>query len=342
MSKKDEDELKNHAIIMTGRIRLARNLSEYPFETKLSDEGAKEMVQKILGVTDELSEKNQRKYYGMRISNLSETDRAAMVERHLISPDLAKKKQETGLILSEDEMVSILINEEDHVRIQVVVDDDIQKAYEIANEIDNITYEKLHYAYDHKYGYLTACPTNVGTGMRASYMLFLPALDMAGKLPRLIEEVGKYGITIRGFYGEGSKGLGSIYQISNQRTLGLSEQEILSQLNQMVRQVVKEEIRFRIHILQNNYEEFEDQIYKAYGILKYARRIGSAEAMELLAEVKLGIDLGIIEMEQEIDLFGLMMSLQPATLMWKIGKNIGKTGRDLLRAETIRNYLPEV
>lgn len=342
MSKEFDEELKNQDIIISGRIRLARNLKEYPFESKMSDEIASEMVEKVLNITKELTVKGHQKFYPFRISNLSLTDKTAMVERHLISPALAGKEQNTGLILSEDEVISILINEEDHVRIQVVMDQDIDRAYEIANEIDDILYEKLNFAYDKKYGYLTACPTNVGTGMRASYMLFLPALDMADRMTKLMEEVGKYGVVIRGIYGEGSKGLGSIYQISNQRTLGLTEQEILSQLNQIVRQVIKEELKFREYIVKKTYDEFENQIFKAYGILKYARKIDSSEAMELLAQIKLGKDLGIIQFKEEMNLFELMMSLQPATLMWRVGKNIGKAGRDLLRAETIRNSIPEL
>jgi protein arginine kinase len=266
-----------------------------------------------------------------------------MVERHIVSPLLAEKEQTTGLILSEDETVSIMINEEDHVRIQAIVAGmNLEGAYEIANRIDDIAYEQLKFAYDEKYGYMTSCPTNSGTGMRASCMVFLPALSAARMIQKLFEEVGRYGVTIRGIYGEGTKSLGSIYQISNQKTLGNSELEIIDNLKRIVDQVVKQERKRREYMLSLNSDEIEDQVYRAYGVLKYARNISSDDAMTLLSQLKFGLDCGLIKFDKEFNIHKMMMGVQPGSLQWTIGKNVGSIARDRARAEYIRKELPTI
>ena len=266
-----------------------------------------------------------------------------MVERHIVSPLLAEKKQATGLILSEDETVSIMINEADHGRIQAIVGGmNLEQAYEEADKTDDIAYEKLHFAYDEKYGYLTACPTNAGTGMRASFMVFLPALSSARMIQKLIEEVGKYGVTIRGIYGEGTKSLGNIYQISNQKTLGNSEREIIDNLNRIVMQVVKQERKRREYMLSVNSDDIQDQVYRSYGVLRYARQISSNDAMTLLSQLKFGLDSGLIKFDREFNIHKLMMGVQPGSLQWSLGKNVGSITRDQARAEYIRKELPTI
>jgi len=330
-------------VVISSRIRLARNMENYLFSSKLGDDQAAVLVDEVKGITATLSEKDNRKYYSCNISTLSDIDKTAMVERHIVSPLLAEKEQATGLILSEDETISIMINEEDHVRIQAIVGGmNLERAYSEADHIDDILYEKLRYAYDEKYGYLTACPTNAGTGMRASCMVFLPALSAARLIQKLIEEVGKYGVTIRGIYGEGSKSLGSIYQISNQKTMGNSESEIIENLKRIVFQVVKQERKRREYMLSVNADEIEDQVFRSYGVLKYARQISSDDAMTLLSQLKFGQDCGLVKFDREFNVHKLMMGVQPGSLQWTLGKNVGSLTRDQSRAEYIRKELPTI
>ena len=330
-------------VVISSRVRLARNLEDYMFSPLLEEEEAIKLVNQVKGITSALEEEDHRKYYSCNIKTLSDIDKAAMVERHIVSPLLVDKEQTTGLILSEDETVSIMINEEDHVRIQAIVGGmNLEKAYEVANHIDDLAYDKLKFAYDEKYGYMTSCPTNVGTGMRASCMVFLPALNAARMIQKLIEEVGRYGVTIRGIYGEGTKSLGSIYQISNQKTLGNSERDIIQNLNRIVDQVMKQERKRREYMLSLNTDEIEDQVYRAYGMLKYARQITPDEAMSLLSQIKFGADSGLIKFDREFNVHNMMMGVQPGSLQWTLGKNVGSTTRDKSRAEYISKELPRI
>lgn len=343
MLKWYEQNVPDNDVVISSRVRLARNLESYPFSGKLNEDQAVTLVNEVKQITPSLSEEDSRKYYACNISTLSDIDKSAMVERHIVSPLLAAKEQTTGLILSEDETVSIMINEEDHVRIQTIIGGmNLDQAYELADKIDDVAYDKLHFAYDEKYGYLTECPTNAGTGMRASCMVFLPALSSARLIQKLIEEVGKYGMTIRGIYGEGSKSLGSMFQISNQKTLGNSEREIIENLKRIVVQIVKQERKRREYMLSLNSEELKDQVYRTYGTLKYARQITSEDAMTLLSQLKFGMDCELIKFDREFNIHKLMMGVQPGSLQWTLGKNVGSMTRDQVRAEYIRNELPTI
>ncbi|NLO09290.1 MAG: protein arginine kinase [Clostridiales bacterium] len=343
MLKWYEENVPDGDVVISSRVRLARNLEDYKFSPLLDEGEAVKLVDQVKGITSTLAEEDHRKYYSCNIKSLSDIDKAAMVERHIVSPLLVDKEQTTGLILSEDETVSIMINEEDHLRIQAIVGGmNLEKAYEVANHIDDLAYDKLKIAYDEKYGYMTSCPTNVGTGMRASCMVFLPALSAAKLIQKLIEEVGRYGVTIRGIYGEGTKSLGSIYQISNQKTLGNSEREIIQNLNRIVDQVMKQERKRREYMLSLNTDEIEDQVYRAYGILKYARQITPDDAMTLLSQIKFGADSGLIKFDREFNVHKMMMGVQPGSLQWTLGKNVGSTTRDKSRAEYISKELPRL
>ncbi|BCN29845.1 protein arginine kinase [Anaeromicropila herbilytica] len=321
-------------IIISSRVRLARNFSDYPFAAKLSDEKAKDLVREI---TDKFMGKKaneESEYFCCNLSNLSEVDKNAMVERHIVSPLLADKKQETGLILSDDESVSVMINEEDHLRIQSVTTGmDLEKVLKKANEIDDYITGNSHIAFDEKYGYLTSCPTNVGTGLRASYMCYLPGLSVAGLISSLTEELARYGVAIRGIYGEDSKSIGNLYQLSNEKTLGKTESDILEHLNEIMDQVIRQERKRREYLITNNYNELEEQIYRAYGVLSYTKQITSNECMSLLSDIKFGIDQGFINLNKELNIFKLMMDIQPANLQYKMGKSAGNSLRNRYRAE---------
>lgn len=343
MLKWYEQLVPDSDVVISSRVRLARNLETYPFAEKIEEKQAQALVNEVKGIAPLLSERGKRRYYACNISTFSDIDKTAMVERHIVSPLLAEKEQTTGLILSEDETVSIMINEEDHVRIQAIVGGmNLEQALKEADFIDDMAYEKLHFAYDEKYGYLTSCPTNTGTGMRASCMVFLPALSSARLIQKLIEEVGKFGVTIRGIYGEGTKSLGNIYQISNQKTMGTSESEIIENLKRIVFQVVKQERKRREYMLSVNADEIEDQVHRSYGILKYARQLSSDDAMSLLSQLKFGMDLGLISFDRDFNVHKLMMGVQPGSLQWTLGKNVGSLTRDQARAEYIRKELPTI
>ncbi|MFW5675028.1 MAG: ATP--guanido phosphotransferase [Acetivibrio ethanolgignens] len=228
-------------VVISSRVRLARNLKKYPFSTRLSQEGAKALVEEVSGKLKDAKGEDGT-LLACSLDTMDDVERTAMVERHILSPMLAEKKQSAGLLMSENEAICVLINEEDHLRIQGMAGGmNIQKAFERANRIDDMAEKAMEFAYDEKYGYLTSCPTNVGTGMRASYMMFLPALGAAGKINRLADEVGKYGAALRGMYGEGTEGTANIYQISNQKTLGSSEEDIIENLNNIALQVILQE-----------------------------------------------------------------------------------------------------
>ena len=331
-------------IFISSRIRLARNLKTINFAPKLSDEEADALVNRVKEILPKLKEVDKEKrYQACDVNELSEIDRAAMVEKHIISPEFAHKKQHTGLILSEDESVSIMVNEEDHIRLQVTLSGmNLVEALKRANVIDDCLNEALDFAFDEKLGYLTTCPTNVGTGMRASYLVFLPALTAAKRMPQITEEVSKYGIVIRSLYGDSSKNMSSFYQIANLKTMGFSELELIENLNQFVSQIVQQEKKRRVYILSTDYDELEDKINRSYGILRYAKSISTSEAMSLLSDVKFGIDTGLLKTFDSTNIFRLMMAIQPSSLQWKHSKNVGKVMRDHMRAEYIRERLPEL
>ena len=342
MHKWYEENGVSDDVVISSRIRLARNIERYHFAKKLEDDSAVTMVEEVGKAFENYSD-SMGQYYTVNPGKMSEIERLAMVERHIMSPALASKKQATGLVMSENESATIMVNEEDHVRIQVLAGGmNIDKAFKLANELDDFCADKLGFAFDEKYGYLTSCPTNVGTGLRASYMVFLPALGGANKINRLSDEVAKYGITLRGIYGEGTNGLGNIYQISNQKTMGSTEQEIIYNLNSIVGQVIKQERKRREFLLSNNYDEIEDQVYRSYGVLKYTRQINSKDAMTLLAQIKFGVDTGIIHFEKEFHIYQMMMAIQPYSLQCHNGKYVGSNVRDRLRAEYLNANLPQI
>lgn len=343
MQKWYETEVDKKNVVISSRVRLARNLKNYCFDEKLKDKDAIELVSEIMSIENDLQKSEEKEYNSIEVNKLTDLEKTSMVEYHMMSPLLSEKKQRTGLLVSKDHGISIMINEEDHIRIQSVSSGmNMKKALERAEKIDDIISEKFEYAFDDKFGYLTSSPTNVGTGLRASYMLFLPALTMAGKIQKLADEVGKYGAQLSGIYGGETEHLGNIYQISNQKTLGSQENDIIDSLTQIVKQAVIQEKKRREYLLTVNGDEIEDKVFRSYGVLKYAKRLNTMDAMTLLAQLKLGVDTDIIRLKQDKNIFQMMMEIQPANLQKIIGKNIGSNERDFYRAEYINKALPEL
>lgn len=321
-------------IILSTRVRLARNLEDYPFPVRLDREGKKqvcECVKNALGDYEEI------KLSFTDMETLSRNDAVSLAEKHLISPDFAYESTGRALMQSEDEEVSIMLCEEDHIRIQVTLPGLSHKqALEKAEIIDSAIEKKLNYAFNEKLGYLTQCPTNLGTGMRASVMLHLPALVRKGAIRRLSSTVAKLGLTLRGAYSEGVEAAGDIFRLSNQVTLGISEQAALQNLGSIALQIYEQEKQARAAIVSDS--EFIDRIYRSKGILQSAYKLTSKELVNLTSLVLMGAEEKLIDAPME-KLASMNILLMPATLKKAEGENLSRDERDILRAKKIREVL---
>ena len=321
-------------IVLSTRVRIARNLTEYPFPVRL-DETQRKDIGNIVRDILETNKTFQLNFIDM--SALSSTETVSLAEKHLISPEFACDTLGRSLLLSDDEDISIMICEEDHIRIQTVYPGlSLEEAFETALKIDEILEKKLSYAFDENLGYLTQCPTNIGTALRASVMLHLPALNKKGAMQRLSTTVAKLGLTLRGSYGEGSEVSGDIYQLSNQVTLGISEEAAIKNLNSIAMQIIAQEKQARALLVKD--EDYLDRIYRAYGILKSAYKLTSKELINLISYVRVGVSEGILDIPAE-KLRRLTVLLQPATLNAMSGKVLTQTERDVLRSQKIREEL---
>lgn len=321
-------------VVLSTRVRLARNIRGIPFPNRMSAEDAEKV---ITVVSDALSKLNY-KFNLIRLSDLTDIERQRLMEEHFISPQMLKNPEHKAVFLSEDEAVAIMINEEDHIRMQCIYAGlESEKSYDLISKIDDFLAETVQYAFHKKYGHLTACPTNVGTGMRMSFMLHLPALCMAHMADNLFAAVGKLGVTVRGMYGEGTKSSGYIFQISNQTTLGKSESELSQNLTDVVNQIISKERELRRRIANDKGISLEDKIMRSYGVMRYARKISTDELTGLISNVRFGISLGIIDDIDINKLNEIMVITRPAHIM-ETGTEDGYT-RDVKRAEVIKTVL---
>ncbi len=325
-------------IIISTRVRLARNLSEFPFPCKLQNQQRTDVINKIKNAALNCKTLGKYLFKFIDINNLNRTEAISLVERHIASPELISSRNKNGLIISQDGSVSIMVCEEDHLRIQVMKDGlRLDEVYEIADEIDSALDKELSFAFDDKLGYLTQCPTNIGTGMRASLMMHLPAMRESGTIQRISEDLSKLGLTIRGIYGEGSEPKGDIYQLSNQITLGISERAAIENLKNISFQLIKKERQSRIEMAKNI--NVEDTILRSYGILKSAKLISNDEFMKLISNVRFGVSTGIINDISYDDINKLITMLQPATLMKNLGEHMDEIERDKQRAKLLQDKL---
>lgn len=322
-------------VVLSTRIRLARNLSGIPFPAQMTAEQKKEVSEKIRAAVPASMPLN---YLDMH--NMTRIDALSLVERHLISPEFSRCEEGSALLLSEDESVSLMFCEEDHLRMQVMRPGlRLEEAYEVADRLDTALDETLHFAFDDRLGYLTQCPTNLGTGMRASLMLHLPALAERGAIRQLQNTVSKLGLTIRGWYGEGSKSEGHIYQLSNQVTLGISEQAAMENLRSIAMQIIREERTEREKLAAD--ERYQDTMWRALGILCYARRLTHQEFMELSSYLRVGLSTKTLTGVRFTtdDLNALMNDAQPATMMMAARREMEPSERDTARAAMVRERL---
>lgn len=325
-------------IVMSSRIRLARNLSGIPFPHRGESSTNNEVLNKVF---DAIKKTGFFKN-GMllKLSEMNEIDKQILLERHLISKEHLQKNYANAVAISEKQDISIMINEEDHLRIQVLKSGfRLNECWALIDKLDNVLEKHLDFAYSSSFGYLTVCPTNVGTGMRASVMLHLPGLVMMELINKVMQAVIKLGLTVRGFYGEGSEVLGNLFQVSNQVTLGKSEKEIISNIHRVIGLVIEHERNSRKVLCHKNQELVKDKIGRAFGILANAHIISSKETISLLSILRMGLDTGLLSDCDAFNINELFILSQPAHLQKQSGQLLDPESRDVKRADLIRQRL---
>lgn len=325
-------------VVLSSRVRLARNIAGCVYPAACDSDTR----EKIIGYFESAMSGSEKLSQGKLIKapELSGIDRDFLIERHLISPSFMEDGSSRALFISKNEQVSIMINEEDHLRIQALAPGlNPQGPFEAASEYDNEIGSFLEFDYDSDFGFLTACPTNVGTGLRASVLIHLPGLVITKEIDKVITKISKMGVAVRGFYGEGTDVLGNLFQVSNQNTLGVSENETLALIANVTRSIIKEEAHARDRLLDEASDQIEDKIWRAYGILRYARVLTSEEVMNLLSAVRLGVAMKIIDFIDISAINEILLLSQPAHLQKYHSEEMSPDQRDSARAAMVREKL---
>jgi len=334
LSGKDDD------VVVSSRIRLARNLCNVAFPLKLNKETAKFVVEKVVSAVEQSNELSPYNFSFLDLSKINRVEKMSLLERHLVSPDLVQKDFGTAIIASEDESLSIMINEEDHLRIQSMQSGfDLDELFASADKADTLLDEKLSFAFDDTLGYLTQCPTNLGTGMRASLMLHLPALKRSGLINKITKNLLKLGLTMRGMYGEGTEPVGDMYQLSNQVTLGLSEKAAIKNLKDIASQLISQERSLRNELKRSI--NIQDEIHRSFGLLTNCRLLGVNEFMNLASNLRFGISVGELPNFSFGTLNSLMFKVQNASILISQGKEATTSGQEQnrIRADIVRSAL---
>ncbi len=325
----------NSDVVISSRIRLARNLKNLPFPHMMDDNDIKKLLNLINDTVDVFNGKVEL----WKLEDLTNIEKLVLVEKHLISPEHAEKGK-GAVLLNDDKSISIMVLEEDHLRTQVILPGfDLFEGFKIADEIDDLLESKLDIAFNEKYGYLTSCPTNVGTGLRASVMLHLPGLVLTKQANRILTALSQVGVVVRGIYGEGTEALGNLFQISNQITLGRTEKDIINNLYTVVLRLIDQEKEAREILLRETKPVLSDKVHRAYGILTNARVITSEETLSLLSDMKLGMELNLLDGIDKELYTKLMTVMQPAYLQYSMNKEMSSMDRDICRAEKVRKMI---
>lgn len=332
-----QDNITDDGLIISSRVRLARNLKNHLFHRKMDSDDAVSIVNGVKKTIDKINKKRQ--FNPLMTQDLRKIDEQTFLEKHIVSPRYLECKTSKSVYVDMYQNVSIMVNEEDHVRIQSVCPgNDLATVLTVANEIDNALEKYLDFAFDSKLGYLTACPTNVGTGLRASYMMHLPCMDKTNLLKKLFPYIARMGMTVRGIYGEGTVPMGSIFQLSNQVTLGKKEAQIIKTLSSVAENIINRELQVRDEINKNRPYYLMDKAHRAYGILAFARKLGIHEAMSYLSDVRLGYVMGVLEIPRlQEPIYQTMMEIQPGHLHFAAGKNMNEDDTDIARAVYLRS-----
>lgn len=325
-------------VVLSSRIRMARNIAGLRFPAS-ADHATRMKVLEKFDAAVETSTFLRRGAF-VRTEGIDQTDSSFLVERHLISPTMLDHLDSSGVLIEPGEQASVMVNEEDHLRIQAITPGlEMDRTMELAARFDNEIGRLIEYDYDSDFGFLTACPTNVGTGLRASVLIHLPGLVLTREIDKIIPKIGKMGVAVRGFYGEGTDVLGNLFQISNQTTLGKSEADIIEDIERVARIIISDEAAARDRLREEAYDHICDKIWRAYGILKHARVLSSDEVMNLLSAVRLGIAMGIIDFLSIVTINEILVLSQPAHLIKFRGKEMTSDERDIFRAEMVREKL---
>lgn len=325
-------------IVLSSRLRLARNLERVPFPGRARREQLAGVIQSVIAAARGVESLEHAGFLAM--NDLADRGRQFLIERHLVSRDLAQGSRARGVLVAPGEAVSIMVNEEDHLRLQAVVSGfDLAEAWALVDRCDDHLDRELEYAFRPDYGYLTACPTNVGTGMRASVLIHLPALVLTKQIKKVLQGVAAVGLAVRGFYGEGTDVMGNFIQISNQTTLGRSERDILDNLERVTNQLIDYEGRAREAMLKSARVQVEDKVWRAYGTLRHARSISSQEVISLSSAVRFGLAMGVEELGDIKTLNELMVYSQPAHVQELAGRSLEPAERNIVRADWIRRRL---
>ncbi len=329
---------KDSDVIISSRVRLSRNIEGIPFVQRCKEEELKTVYSKLKEVTPSIG-------YGLKFIDLKDVDdidKQVLVEKRIISPEFAKSKNPyTAIILNDEENICIVVNEEDHIKLQVFCSGvELENLMNLAIEIDQKLENLVPYSFNKKYGYLTACPTNVGTGLKVSVLAHLPALSVTGNIRKVLNAVNNLGMSIRGIYGEGTKVEGDIYQISNNQTLGVTEKDITKNLK-LISQKVTEQERLARKYLTKKGIEIEDRIYRDFGLITNARKLSEEECLELISSIKLGTDLGIIDELNDSKVLKLMLETKPANLQKRVGKILSVYEQDIERANVVKQIIKE-
>jgi len=328
----------HHQVVVSSRVRLARNLRQRPFPGWAKKAERTQILEQIKPQVEQLPEMQDS--FSEHLQDLSALEKQVLVERHLISREHAAKNVGSAVVMNRKQTLSIMINEEDHLRMQSIRSGlKLKSAFRLVDKVDSTLEAKLDIAYDEKLGYLTACPTNVGTGMRASAMLHLPGLVLSDLINQVIQAVNKIGLAVRGLYGEGTEAMGNLFQISNQTTLGEKEEEIIARLTKVIETIIEKEHDARQVLIQKKSDTLSDQIGRAYGVLTYAHAMTSKEALNLLSVMKLGVDLGAFPEDRRLPIDELFIETQPAHLQKASQQKLNAEERDFLRAQIIRDRL---
>lgn len=339
------DDAPETDVVISSRARLARSLAAFPFPHRLSPEKAEQVIQAVGQATRE-NEFQER--FGevelLRLAELAPLERWMLVEKHLISPNFLKTNrvsyEHKGLVLTADERLSIMVNEEDHLRIQSLYPGlQLEIVAQAADEADSLLEKTLDYAFSDRVGYLASCPTNVGTGLRTSVMLHLPALVLLGRVKDVLTAVSRLGLTVRGLFGEGTEAVGNMFQLSNQVALGYSESDIVGNLDSITRQVIDQERSAREQLRQQMPVILQDRVSRAFGILSYAYSLNAEEVMRLISDVRLGLGMGFLNGLTYRLLAELMVITRPTYLAKVSGRELSPPERDELRATLVRQHL---
>ena len=327
-------------MVVSCRARLARNLAAWPFAPKTSLDDQEKIIEQVLGTAQKCHHMRDAAFFQMNA--LQTNQRQLLVERHLISPALAKSKGQRGVLFNADESLSVMINEEDHLRLQAILPGlQTHAAWQQVDALDDALSSELEWAQSERWGFLTACPTNTGTGLRISVLIHLPALVLTEDMERVVRGLARMTFAVRGFYGEGTNAVGNLFQISNQVTMGVPEGEIVDKLSEVTQQIMDHEKEAQTALLADAPAEVEDKVWRAYGILQHARVLSGKEFMNLLSAVRLGCSLGMIDGLQLGFINQLMIITQPSHLQAESRANLSSADRDVRRAELVRRRWAE-